>query len=382
MVSLSQIEGVTASTPSSTKTLAGRRAPVRGSRDLAGRLADAGRRLRVHFARPEAFIEAARDVNAWREPEGVARWLVGQAQAWLPVPTWALVADAPDGDEPVVFASAGMSAAQEPVVMAVAAWVVRQGQGLASADLANDTRVVAPVRTSAMAFPLVCRDRTVGALVGLGRTGSRTVPSLGPAASAAFGGLVELAAMAFGNALALQRVEALSVTDDLTLLYNSRYLNGVLRREAKRASRSNRPLAVLFLDLDGFKQVNDNHGHLAGSKALVEAAAVIKGCARETDVVARFGGDEFALVLPETGREGATAVAIRIQERLSATRFLQSDGLSVHLTASIGVAALPDVPPSAEELLRAADMSMYAVKAAGKNGIRVVGGLAPSSAKE
>ncbi len=87
----------------------------------------------------------------------------------------------------------------------------------------------------------------------------------------------------------------------------------MLRRETKRASRSGRPLSLLFLDLDGFKQVNDSHGHLAGSKALVEAAAVIRGCARETDVVARFGGDEFSLILPDTGREGAVAVAERIR---------------------------------------------------------------------
>ena len=94
----------------------------------------------------------------------------------------------------------------------------------------------------------------------------------------------------------------------------------MLRRETKRASRSGRPLSLLFLDLDGFKSVNDNHGHLAGSKALVEAAAIIRGCARETDVVARFGGDEFAVILPDTGREGAVSVAERIRDRIRALR--------------------------------------------------------------
>ena len=88
--------------------------------------------------------------------------------------------------------------------------------------------------------------------------------------------MLEGPALALDYALTLRRAEALSVTDDLTQLYNSRYLNQVLRREAKRASRSGRPLSLLFMDLDGFKGVNDTHGHLAGSRALVEAAAVIR----------------------------------------------------------------------------------------------------------
>jgi diguanylate cyclase (GGDEF)-like protein len=171
--------------------------------------------------------------------------------------------------------------------------------------------------------------------------------------------------------LHLRRSEALSVTDDLTQLYNSRYLNQVLRREAKRASRSGRPLSLLFLDLDGFKGINDNHGHQAGSRALVEAAAVIRRCARETDVVARFGGDEFALILPDTGSEGAAQVGDRVRERLAAHPFLAGNGLNLRLTASVGVATLPDVAASAEELVRAADMAMYQVKDSGKNGVRV-----------
>ena len=178
-------------------------------------------------------------------------------------------------------------------------------------------------------------------------------------------------ALALDNALALQRAEVLSVTDDLTGLSNSRYLNLVLRREEKRSIRSGRPLSVLFIDMDGFKNVNTHHGHMAGSRALVEVAGVIRICARETDVVARFGGDEFAVILPDTGREGAVFVAERVCDRIRTFRFLESDGLTVRLTASVGVATLPDVTGSAEELLRAADRAMYRVKDAGKNGIFV-----------
>jgi diguanylate cyclase (GGDEF)-like protein len=182
--------------------------------------------------------------------------------------------------------------------------------------------------------------------------------------------LLEPASVALDNALLLKRAEALSVTDDLTHLYNSRYMNLVLRRETKRASRSGRPLSLLFIDLDGFKGVNDVHGHLCGSRALVEAAAVIRGSARETDVVARFGGDEFALILPDTGGEGAFAVGERIRERIAAHHFLVGDKLDVHLTASVGVATLPDVAASADELVHAADKAMYQVKDSGKNGIQ------------
>src|SRR4029453_8542419 len=181
--------------------------------------------------------------------------------------------------------------------------------------------------------------------------------------------LLEPASVALDNAIRLKRAEALSVTDDLTRLFNSRYLNMVLRRETKRASRNGRPLSLLFIDLDGFKAVNDTHGHLCGSQALVEVAGVIRSSARETDVVARFGGDEFALVLPDTGGEGAYAVGERIRDRIAEYRFLAADGLNIHLTASVGVATLPDVAGSAEELVQAADKAMYAWEDSRRNGI-------------
>jgi diguanylate cyclase (GGDEF)-like protein len=338
--------------------------------DLAARLKGRGRTLRAQLERRETLLEAVREANATLEPRKVAGWLVHQARAWIPSPCWVVVARDLKGDLAVI-ADDGLTASLTPALWVAAQFVMRRGAEFLSGDLAKDSRGAQGVAGSAIAFPLICRNRTVGALVGLDAAPSATVPALGPALALAFRSILEPPAIALDNAISLQRSEAVSVTDDLTGLYNSRYLNLVLRRESKRASRSGRPLSLLFLDLDGFKRVNDTHGHLAGSKALVEAAVIIRGSARETDVAARFGGDEFSVILPDTGSEGAVSVAERIRDRINASDFLASDGLSIHLTASIGVATLPDVAASAEELLRAADVAMYRVKDAGKNGIHI-----------
>jgi len=338
--------------------------------DLATRLKGRGRALRSQLERRDTLLEAVREANATLDPKKVGGWLVAQARTWIPAASWVVVARDLKGDLTVI-ADEGLTAALTPALWVAAQFVMRRGAEFFSADLAKDSKSAQGVAGSAVAFPLICRNRTVGALVGLDPAPSAAVPALAPALVLAFRSILEPPAIALDNAISLQRSEAASVTDDLTGLYNSRYLNLVLRRESKRASRSGRPLSLLFLDLDGFKQVNDTHGHLAGSKALVEAAVIIRGSARETDVAARFGGDEFSVILPDTGRDGAVSVAERIRDRINACQFLASDGLSIHLTASIGVATLPDVAASAEELIRAADVAMYRVKDAGKNGIHI-----------
>ena len=343
--------------------------------DLAMRLRVFQRALRSRVERREALVDIIRAVSATLEPDKIAELLVERAATWIPAPCWAVVSSDLSG-QLSVLADRGLMPDMGPAVYAIAGWVMQRGDEFVTADLRRDERVQDQSVATVIAFPLSCRGRRVGAIIGLDRAPSSRDPQLAPTVLRAVRVLLEPASIALDNALLLKRAEALSVTDDLTHLYNSRYLNQVLRRETKRASRSGRPLSLLFIDLDGFKSINDTHGHLAGSRALVEAAAVIRGSARETDVVSRFGGDEFALILPDTGGDGAHAVGERIRERLAAHSFLAGDGLDIHLTASVGVATLPDAAASAEELVQAADKAMYRVKESGKNGIQVAAAAA------
>jgi len=343
--------------------------------DLSTRLRVFQRALRGRVERRDALIDIVRGVNATLEPQKIAEVIVDRASTWVPAPCWAVVSADLSG-QLSVLADRGLTPDMGPAVYAIATWVMHRGQEFVAADLARDTRVTDASVGAVIAFPLSCRGRKVGALIALDRQASTREPRMSATMLRAVRVLLEPASVALDNGLLLKRAEALSVTDDLTHLYNSRYLNQVLRRETKRASRSGRPLSLLFIDLDGFKAVNDTHGHLFGSRALVEAAAVIRSSARETDMVARFGGDEFAIVLPDTGAEGAFAVGARVRDKIAAYKFLAADGLDIHLTGSVGVATLPDVAASADELVQAADKAMYQVKESGKNGI--VAAIAPA----
>ncbi|MGE5126550.1 MAG: GGDEF domain-containing protein, partial [Betaproteobacteria bacterium] len=155
--------------------------------------------------------------------------------------------------------------------------------------------------------------------------------------------------------------------------FNSRYLNLYLGREIKRCKRHGIPLSVIFLDLDGFKGVNDQFGHLAGSGTLTEVGGVLAQGVRESDILARYGGDEFVVVLPETPASGALVIAERLRRAIEEHCFLENQGISARISASFGIATYPDHALSPEGLIQKADQAMYRVKEREKNGIEVAG---------
>jgi diguanylate cyclase (GGDEF)-like protein len=216
-----------------------------------------------------------------------------------------------------------------------------------------------------VAVPLVCGERILGVLEGVRQRTAFTKSEV-----ALLDALSSPVASALANAVRISDAERLSQTDDLTKLHNARYLRQFLLNEIRRARRYGSSVAALFLDLDDFKRVNDAHGHLAGSHVLMEMAAVILSSIRDTDAVARYGGDEFVIVLPDTQIELAGTVAQRIREKIAHHYFNAGRNLKLSLTASFGVAAFPGHASSPQQLIAAADTAMYEAKAANKNCVR------------
>ncbi|TWJ19888.1 GGDEF domain-containing response regulator [Geobacter argillaceus] len=179
--------------------------------------------------------------------------------------------------------------------------------------------------------------------------------------------LLDQSSLALENAIRYTTVKNLLNIDELTGLYNYRYLEIALEREIKRADRFGLDLSVIFLDIDHLKSVNDVHGHLVGSSILKEVGSLIKRSVREVDIIIRYGGDEYTVLLVETGTFGAAIVSERIRKAIEGHTFVINDSVKLRLTASLGYASYPDDSSSKVELLEMADQAMYYGKASGKN---------------
>jgi diguanylate cyclase (GGDEF)-like protein len=354
------------------------RTPLRAT-GLASRLQQFVREIARPGRRADVFAALMRAMNTTRVPDRMAGHILDLSTVWFGGEAWAMLS-VHEGRGLERLADRGVSPWRRAMIATAAERAVHGGRitWSSEADPAGPGRGAG--WTSLVAIPVKNHGRPVAVLVGIESHADAPAADRWPDARS-LAPIVELAgsmAGAFDTAMRLKRANALSTTDDLTGLYNSRFLNGALRREVKRSVRTGRPLSLLFVDLDGFKGVNDHYGHLYGSRALVEAAGRIQSAARETDVVARFGGDEFALILPDTGREGAMLVARRVRDRVAGLPFLAAAGFNYPLTASVGAATLPPGGGTPEALLAAADTAMYRVKGRGKNGFEMADVIPPS----
>ena len=175
-----------------------------------------------------------------------------------------------------------------------------------------------------------------------------------------------------------QKSISMAVTDGLTGLYNRHYLNAHLGNMVHQAIKNGKDLALMILDMDHFKNVNDTYGHDVGDKVLKQLAALVIQASRSTDLAARFGGEEFVILMPETDPQAAIGAANRMREVVEQADFKIADDKSIKCTVSIGVADLHADGDSAEALLKRADEALYSAKHSGRNTVKVAPKLVPS----
>src|SRR5947207_6064291 len=247
----------------------------------------------------------------------------------------------------------------------IAGWVAKNGERLIVPDVMTDPRFAKRIdemtkweTRSIICVPLRSKLRVLGVIqlfnVHLDHFTNQETFFLQS--------LCDYAAIAIENARAVEKIQELTITDDCTGLYNARHLYKTLETEVYRSSRFGYEFSILFIDLDHFKQVNDTHGHLIGSKLLAEIGYLIKAQLRLIDYAFRYGGDEFVVLLPQTGKDQALTVARRLRDALRVSMFCKEEGLNLNVRASIVLATYPHDAMSPHDVIRQADEMMYLVK--------------------
>jgi diguanylate cyclase (GGDEF)-like protein len=225
-----------------------------------------------------------------------------------------------------------------------------------------------PPADALLAVPLRSSSRLIGVLAVYDRADGQPFDEADLSILRTF---TSQATVAVDNVLLHEEARRLSVTDALTGLWNYRYFTMTVGKEIERATRFNRPLALLLLDLDHFKLVNDVYGHQRGDAVLVELAARVRTQVREVDTVARYGGEEFVVVLPETDAQGAALAAERIRSAVQRRPFGEPGDPPLDITVSVGAAVYPLHGSSATTLVGRADEALYAAKRGGRDAWRL-----------
>ena len=326
------------------------------------------------------FHDVAKALTSTLDLDIILQTIMDKMAAYFEPATWSLVMIEEVSHEPYYAASVGKGAEGLAALRLVdgsplADWVIEHGTNLVIADV-NDDSVIDPASRGewlAGGCPVVCVPvRTGGQVLGVIQLVNIDM-TVYARSELLLQTLADYAAIAIENARAVRRIQELSITDDCTGLYNARHLFTVIADEVHRSARFGYEFTLLFLDLDHFKWVNDQYGHLIGSALLAEVGACLRENLRLVDAAFRYGGDEFAILLPQTSREAGLRVARRIAQVFHQRPWLANQDFTIELRASIGIATYPLDATTPQGIVQRADEIMYAVKQAGRDNIAVYG---------
>ncbi|HXZ27309.1 MAG TPA: sensor domain-containing diguanylate cyclase [Terriglobales bacterium] len=325
------------------------------------------------------FHDVAKALTSTLNLDSVLQTIMDKMAEYFRPDTWSLLMVDEAKDE-LYFAIAVGDAADTLKTLrlkmgeGIAGWVAKHGEALIVPDVYTDPRFAKRVddmtkwkTRSIICIPLRAKHRVLGVIQLI----NCVIESFSDNDMLLLQALCDYAAIAVDNARAVEKIQELTITDDVTGLYNARHLYKTLEAEVYRSARFGYEFSVVFIDLDHFKHVNDTYGHLVGSKLLAEIGYMIKTHLRLIDYAFRYGGDEFVILLPQTPKDSAQVVAKRLLDVFRQCKFLRDDSLNINVRASMGIAAYPEDAKSAHEIIRQADEMMYTVKNTTRDNIAV-----------
>jgi diguanylate cyclase (GGDEF)-like protein len=326
-----------------------------------------------------SMVEIGKALTSSLEINDILETIMKQVERLIKPKAWSLLlVDKNSGDLTFEIAVSSVADQLKGLILkrgeGIAGWVALHGQPLLIPDVSKDERFAVHIdkkssftTRSIVCVPMKIKDQVLGVIELIN---SFEELDFDESDITLVSAIADFAAIALDNARNYERISELVITDDLTGLFNSRHFGQLIDSELNRSKRYAENIALVFLDLDHFKRINDEHGHLVGSRILGEFGKMIGKHIRSSDKGARYGGDEFAIILPHTGKEQAVKMAENLLDIMKKTIFKSDDNKLIPLTASFGVAAYPNDADSRADLIKTADIAMYAAKEAGRAGVR------------
>jgi diguanylate cyclase (GGDEF)-like protein len=340
---------------------------------------EAGTQLTRQNQELTIFHDVAKALTSSLDLDSILQTIMDKMAEYFRPDTWSLLMVDEARDE-LYFAIAvgdkaeALKSVRLKVGEGIAGWVAKHGESRVVPDVHSDPVFASRVddatqwqTRSVICVPLRSKLRVLGVI----QLVNVDMEQFKDAELFFLQSLCDYAAIAIENARWVEKIQELTITDDCTGLYNARHLYKTLDTEVYRSSRFGYEFSILFIDLDHFKAVNDTHGHLIGSKLLAEIGYLIKAQLRLIDFAFRYGGDEFVVLLPQTGKDQALVVARRLRDALRSSSFCSEEGLNLNVRASIGLATYPHDARTAHDVIRQADGMMYVVKNSSRDNIGI-----------